>query len=650
MPVVLKRVGKLLLLGFLGAGLASAEAPAGHSQWHDAATDLALHDNWRWLQLGHYQPRRTGKPVSDIHSAGFFLAPEGARDPELELHATIEAFFAPPGEDPEQHAQCRFPARLLWLREHLPQVDDLPTPRCEGYDRWRGQDERRIESVSLIAVEGYLRNPSSLYGHILLRLNESAREPAEHAHVLANTVNFGVDLPPGESPLQFISKGLFGGYEAVFSHARFHQNSVLYGDYQQRDLWEYRLQLTPEQTALVVAHTWELLGREFSYYFAGSNCAYRTAAILNLILPEDESLDNRIKPWTMPHDTFNHLMRVDNNGASMVSAVYYYPSPQSELLADWQHLSRTQRAAASAWLESGDPELITDERFSLLEQQQLLDALINYHAAQTASPASGLSDADWRTLMALRVRLPVRTDSLGDHIYTEPSSAQSSRDRMRHPAPMHAANYPTLLSASGLWNETRGPGVEARFRLSYYDLLARPVGRPALAELSMVDIRAAAWEDGLQLRRLDLINATALNLSATGRLADQPMSGRLRAGYEASNLACNDCGEWFVEGGPGLAFGSPGLAAGYGLLEGRLASGDSGPVAVTPRLGWLQHWHSAFSTGLEAGYRWSAGDSDSAGPLLDARLRFGNSQRWDLRLEGQWHQASEFRVGLGTYW
>lgn len=650
MPGILKRSIGLTLIGLSGAGLAGAEIPDGQAQWHDAAADLALHDNWRWLQLGHYQEQRTGNPVSDIHSAGFFLASEGARDPERELHATIEAFFKPIDEEPDQHAQCRFPARLLWLRQHLPEADDLPTPGCEGFEQWRGQGDRRIESVSLIAVEGYLRNPSSLYGHILLRLNESSREPAEHAHVLANTVNFGVDLPPGESPLQFIAKGLFGGYEAVFSHARFHQNSVLYGDYQQRDLWEYRLQLAPEQTALVVAHTWELLGREFSYYFAGSNCAYRTAAILNLILPEDESLDNRVKPWTMPHDTFNHLMRVDSNGASMVSAVYYYPSPQSELLADWQRLDRAQRAAAGAWLESGDPELLTDERFSLLEQQQLLDALINYHAAQTASPASGLSDADWRTLMASRVRLPVRSDYLGDHVYTEASSEQSARDQIRQPAPMHAANYPTLLAASGLWNEDLGPGVEARFRLSYYDLLARPVGRPALAELSMVDLRVAAWEEGPQLRRLDLINATALNLSATGRLTDQPWSGRLRAGYEASNLACHDCGEWFVEGGPGLAVGSSGVAAWYGLLEGRLASGDSGPVAVTPRLGWLQHWHPAFSSGLEVGYRWSAGDTHSEGPLMDAGLRYGASQRWDLRLEGRWHQASEISVSLGTYW
>lgn len=628
--------------------LAGSAAAEGRAVWQAAAEERALYEHFRWQQLGHYQPHRGDRAVSDIHSADFFLAPRGRENPEEELRATIDALFAPPGDAPESHAQCRFPARLLWLREQLPATDSLPAVECAGYADWRGAGSSRIESVSLIAVEGYLRNPSSLYGHVLLRLNETGlSDPGDspRQHVLATSVNFGVDLPSGESPLGFIIKGLFGGYDAVFTQARFHQNSVLYGDYQQRDLWEYRLNLSPAQTELIVAHTWELLGREFTYYFTGSNCACRTAAVLNLVLPEGDNLDNNVKPWTMPHDTFNHLMRARTGGEPLVDAVLYYPSAYSELVHDWEQLNRPQRQTAGRWLASGDELLLTDSGFSAAAQAQLLDALLSYQAAWPALESSGPAESAWLTLLRLRAELPA------GNMITPVASYPPATAVPGGPAPMHAANYPTLLGAAGLWQPARGAGVEARFRLSYYDLLARPVGRPALAELAMLDIRVAGWEDDLQLRQLDLVSATALNLAPTGRRQDQPWSGRLRAGYEVTDLACERCGEWFVEGGPGQALGRPGRFAVYGLLEGRLASGDSGPVALTPRLGWLQHWHPALSTGLEAGYRWSAGGSGSRGePVSELGVRLGASQRWDMRLEWEHRQASELRIRLGTYW
>lgn len=648
-----------LLLGGLGLitlwpGVVLAQtvaSPVGSEVWQQEAASSALHERPRWHQLVHYSPRLTGAVRSDIHSPEFFLHPDGAGNPQAELQATIEAMFEPVNGLDESHAQCRFPARLLWLQQELPAAADLPSPECIGYGNWRGEGGSEITSISLISADGYLRNPSSLYGHVLLKLNERGYSPdpgGNRQNLLATSVNFGVDLPSGESPLMFIGRGMLGGYQAVFSHARFHQNSVLYGEYQQRDLWEYRLDLEPEQTALIVAHTWELLGKEFTYYFTGSNCAYRTAAVINLVLPEGQSLDNRIKPWTMPHDIFNHLAGTQLNGRDLVESVIYYPSRESELAADWADLNPAQRALAQRWLAEPDLTLISEAAMSDAEQAALLDVLLAYSSIQTEYPLAWNGAPGLTELMARRAALPSRT------VPEQPLSVQpngAARAVPGAPAPVHRANYPTLLETSGLWNQEQGPGAMARFRLSYYDLLARPVGRPEFSELSMLDVKVTAFEDKVQLRSLDLVSVTALNVPATGLPGARAWSGRLRAGYEQTGLACTDCGAWFAEGGPGMALGRSGSWAAYGLLEGRLDTETDGVFSLTPRTGLINHWGIGFSSGLSAAYRWPvAQTADSGDWLLDAGMRVGSSQRWDVRLRWQHWDTQEARLSLGTYW
>ncbi|MEX1056978.1 MAG: DUF4105 domain-containing protein, partial [Natronospirillum sp.] len=333
----------------------------------------------------------------------------------------------------------------------------------------------------------------------------------------------------------FITQGLFGGYNAVFSHARFHQVSVLYGDFQERDLWEYRLDLTPYQVELVVAHTWELLGKEFPYYFSGSNCAYRTAAVLNLVL--DESLDNQFKPWTMPHDTFNNLMRqrtADDN--PLVSGVHYHPSQGSIVTSTWNRLDNAQQKVVHEFIAApnmGRLQALPSEPGNLM----VVDTLIQYYSNQFTNNAEPTHNPElWQALLAYRLTLP-----------PTPVVKAKAAGRAR---PIHEANYPTLLQVTSLYNEQLGAGVETRFRLSYYDFLARPNARPPFTELAMLDVQVLTTESsGISLRRLDLINLTTLNVSRTGLPGDGGWAARLRVGYQDTHQGCMNCGEVYLDVG-----------------------------------------------------------------------------------------------------
>lgn len=618
--------------GLAAVCLAPFQAYAAVADWQQQAREAELHQHPRWLQLGHYDVPGWGAPGSDIASDEFFLHPDGRRDPQAELAATIDAMFAPADEVGDQHAQCRFPARLLWLTRVMDQPPDgMPDVDCIGFAGWKGQGDQAIESVSLIAVEGYLRNPSSLYGHVLLKLNQ--RNPDDR-NQLATSVNFGVDLPSGESPVRFIALGLLGGYDAVFSHARFHQNSILYGDFQQRDLWDYQLDLTPEQVDMVVAHTWELLGMEFPYYFTGSNCAYRTAAVLDVVL--DESLENRFKPWTMPHDTFNNLMRqTAASGGPLVADVRYFPSRQSVFSAAWDDLDRSERSAVRAFIADPQQAQLDDLMTSRENPAALLDALIHYYSTDVDTHPD---PAVWRNVLSSRLAQPPTDES---------AVAPVGRAR-----PVHEANYPNLLQLSPGFNERFGAGVEARFRLTYYDMLARPVARPAFTELSMLDVRLWADEESnLTLRRLDLLNLNTLNLSRSGLPGDGGWASRLRLGYEDVSPGCVNCGEFFLEAGRGLAVGHPEQYAFYGIVSARTASGDSGLLSLTPEVGLVVQPLPAWSSQVSLGYRARVGDALAQGaPIAELGNRFGTNQRWDVRANARYHDVVDLSLGLSLYW
>ena len=94
-------------------------ASAGGAQAAAPALPLAeLAEQPFWLALGHYEAARLGGWRSHVDDAQFFLAEQGAHDPQAELRATLAALYAPLN-DADQHAQCRYPARTRWLREQL---------------------------------------------------------------------------------------------------------------------------------------------------------------------------------------------------------------------------------------------------------------------------------------------------------------------------------------------------------------------------------------------------------------------------------------------------------------------------------------------------------------------------------------------------
>ena len=219
-----------------------------------------------WIALGHYETAKLGGWRSYVDDEAFFLAEDGAHHPDQELQATVEALYAPANLG-DKHAQCVFPARTRWLREQL-DLQDLPQPNCQEFTTWYQSIDPH--SAALIFPAAYLNSPSSMFGHTLLRIDQSNTR-SDDTTLLSYAINFGAYIEGSDNSILYAWKGLMGGYPGLFALMPYQEKLSEYRSLENRDLWEYQLDLTPEETGRMVEHVWELKQIQFDYFFFDEN-------------------------------------------------------------------------------------------------------------------------------------------------------------------------------------------------------------------------------------------------------------------------------------------------------------------------------------------------------------------------------------------
>ena len=322
---------------------------------------LAKHSQWQHLLF-----YKNGK--AEVISPDFYLTnpkPRSKRnfDPYAELIATIEQIN-------NEGVACKYPARYLWLNHHLPELN-VDLKNCSKLPDAN-------QEISLILVSSYLKNPASSFGHVLVKTNTSidninntnsdVRELSSE-DLLNNSYNFGARIPENENGAMYALKGLFGFYDAGFSETEFFKQDAVYSKNEQRDMWEYVLNLDTFETQLLNYHLYEAKSARFDYYFIKQNCGYRSGEILELI--SDIKTTERVGPWYAPDYVFDQLLEHDNGADSLVSSVRYLPSEQTQLREKFVQLSkpiqaiinsviRTESTAPLATLNADDRAVALD--------------------------------------------------------------------------------------------------------------------------------------------------------------------------------------------------------------------------------------------------------------------------------------------------
>ncbi len=469
-----------------------------------------------WLKLLHFD--KDGQQ-SEILSKDFFLSPEGHHNAQAELLATVAAYTAPWPENGDNHARCRFPARYYWLSQQINLPDYTLAPsQCKTFVHW--SLPKKVQSISLFLVSGYLGNPASVFGHALLKLNTGVRD--DQAGLFDLTVSYGALVPKDEPILRYILYGLGGGYQAGFSDRYFYTQDLVYSRTEFRDIWDYELHLSDAQRTLLILHLWEILGKKFTYYFLDENCAYRLAELLDLVL--DQPVLEHAKLWYAPVEIFHRLEAIDHaekaaGQAGLISTVRFIPSAQRRLHHQFSLLKPEEQEVAQAVIQKG-PDTIQAELTGLKQERQaeVLDTLLayaNYRLTAEQPAPSAATKALKNKILPARFLLPA-----------------SSKPREEPPALDSPAvgNRPMLTGFGFGYEEEQG----AHLRLRWAPFIQETLGRNSLAgdELAVLDtsIGLGGNEDELFLDYLDVIRIRKIKTSTFAVEDDSPWSWQLRTG------------------------------------------------------------------------------------------------------------------------
>ncbi len=510
----------------------SCSASSSDEAWQAAQT-LKLYNNPYWLKLVHYSPSllTDSKYKSEVISEEFFLSEKGKDSPKDELSATIKALYLPVTEQ-NKHAQCKFIARYHWLKHHL-NLTNIPKANCTDFNEWLELDN--IESVSLLFASGYLKNPASFYGHLLLKFNTSNKSA-----LLDKSINYGA-LMTDNNPILYILNGVFGGYQAGFTDSTFYRQNHNYGQNDLRDLWSYELSLDKTQIAQLAYHLWELMGTKFTYYFLDENCAYHFAKLLSLVI-DKPLLDNRT-PWVMPLTVFQNLMRDEED----VAKIKLIASRQSEFYQKYTFLSEYQRKAIKQiietenWADNAIFNELTDQ--SKIQIINVLFDYIEYQLTLENDPSTQTSaelKLQKKSLVKARFFLPIAQSRVNNY-------------QSLGLSPPHLGQYPKLFRTS-LGTTEGETALTFQFRPVYYDILGNETGRMPNSALSMLDLTLRYQQQSLVIQRLDIVSILSYNLARTDLAGDQKYAWLVNFGIDSKSPYCINCNRVQITGGVGKSY------------------------------------------------------------------------------------------------
>jgi Domain of unknown function (DUF4105) len=511
--------------------------------------------------------------TSLIDSPGFFSAERGKADPQAELEATLAAFFAPPArrqsapdaQQQPQHPQCAFVARYRWLKAALDfDPARLPEQPCPQFAEWLA--EIAPERVTLVFPAAYLNNPSSMFGHTLLRLDRADQD--ERTRLLAYAVNYGA-VTGEDLGIMFAVHGLTGGYRGTYSVLPYHAMVRQYTDYENRDIWEYQLNLSPAETLRLVEHLWELRDQYANYFFFDENCSYQLLFLLDVARP-GMALSANFPLHAIPADTVRAVVAQDG----MVERTVFRPS------------SRTVIEHRLGMLDTAERALVDD----LADRRRPVDdpALAALAPARRAAVLELVAD-----FVTYQMRTGERTR---DEAASLALQLLAARSRIRAASDLGPLPEPATRPDQGHGSARLAAGVGARdgrlfqflqARPAYHDLLDAENGYLRGAQIDFLDLALRHYEGdaGVTLDQLTVVGIRSL--SPRNRLI-KPISWQLGGGLQRYRESAGDEKGTLVaalSGGAGPTFEIGGRALLSVMAEAGAAAGTDCPDACFVALG-----------------------------------------------------------------
>ncbi len=594
------------------------------------------HESPQWLALGHYRPRAFGGYESLVDDPRFFLHKEGKSDPEAELEATIDALMDTSAPLDDTHAACRYPARRKWLVSSMGLAEsDLPAPVCAELEDYLERVAPR--SATLVFPEAHMNSPASMFGHTMIRLDSEFE-----SKLISHAINYAAFTDETFGPFYAV-RGIFGMYKGYFSVMPYYERINRYSNMENRDIWEYRLNLTPEEVMMMALHVWEMREIYSYYYFFDENCSYILLFMLEVARP-GVRLTEGFGMWAIPIDTIRRVKE-----AGLVEEVIYRPSRASRLM----HISSVSTPE--------ERNMAKDVAMGI--QPPLAASLAGNDAGNDENPEQEIRTLDMATEF---LKYRYEQQEIAKDEYTERLleilSRRSRLGLMDYEVPSPTPpeqGHGSARAAFGMGSLDGETYASLRLRPAFHGLQDPDIGFARGASISFMDIEARYYEDRqeFELERLDIIDITSLAPVGdffreaswkfnTGFEREALSGGKYRTPYglyAASGLALDTPGR-------GIAYGFVGLSAKIsGEMDENFAAGFRSTAGMVIAAGErFKALAEADAATYRAGHEY---DSMSLSTVLSVAMGRNRALALEIRRRGVEHLwTTEVAVFLNIYY
>lgn len=625
--------------GYTTSQALPASLQASYNELLSQAQKQNLAQHPTWLRLLYYPADGTTHPQSKdsqqkqpsssaasqqssvvtqdrAEDTGFFLSQSGSTDPQAEMAALLAAMLADGSQNANSpdnsldtkldnsRASCRFPARVHWLKQTLGISDALmPEAVCPEFDAW--MQEVDPQQLSLIFAEEYTDSMTSAFAHTLVRVDSTAslNDPSQLGRVHA--LNYTVDGNPEASRPVYGFNSMTGKYPGIMTVEPYPEKIRFYLAQDERDVWEYPIKLTTEETQQIMRHVWEVKDLGLPYFFMTDNCASEILRLIDVVRPE-QTLFSEVTYAAIPSEVVRLL-----DGQNLLEKGSYLPANNTVRQAN----INAERAPAKN---------INDKNTS-----NKINTHVSEEGVSTASLPFGVGighEEEGVTLINQLNQLPKLTPADNNPVEGHP---------------VHRAHV-----AAGAHGE-RGY-AEVGVRASYHDLLDRPTGYRQFLDLQAGSISVRAYENDksddyhggqdVVLQDLTLIKARTFNPVNSGRKG-VTWGGHFRvtqvndASSKQTEAQADDhlVASVGAEYGKSWAFGTPAVASGQ----------------IPPQLCYVMGTGGAqVGKGLNKGYRVGVGANLGCYFKVTNQLR----AQAELQLPYWYHGGSNEVMRSSGYW
>ena len=574
------------------------------------AHSLKLEQQTSWQRFMYADHRGQ----SEVTYKGYFQAENGQNDLQTEMDADIQALFQ--SAEPNQAFRCRFPARSQWLIQQLSiPSEQLPQAECTELDEWLKQI--KPYKATLIYATDFMGNPSSMFGHTLLRLDPKDQK---ELNLISYAVNYAATVDDSDG-FAFAWKGLTGQYPGEYSLMPYYRKVKEYGDLESRDLWEYELSLNPEETQLLVKHIWEMKHVSFPYYFVSDNCAYRLLGLIDLVRP-NSNLKEHFKVASIPVET---IKEADKQG--IIQAAVYRPALETQLLSQAEqhgyHMAREAR------------------RLTEIDASQMADAIVKYSDVDRAKIFEMAYDHLYLQLIGRKVSAEEAQPKLRQILaLRSQSDIPKQRVEPKRPKldPVQGHHARTMSATVG---KVQGDQfIELSHREAYHDLIDPQGGFRIGTQLKFWDGSIQYRDDQVKLNHFDFLSVNSYNPITPFKT---PLTWGFNFGWQQESVADGKFSE----------------KAQHGVAEVKVQSGYSWANQQRTHLCYVQsQMQIQGGHALDQGWRIGVGPtvgcqniwSDRINSLLQVELPYWqDANQWNLKVNGQlqylFNQQNALRLG-----